>query len=138
LWHWKNTYAFEKHKATLQMANWVVPARGFSLLLDPIVADDLVGEGFPTKESLSQYIYENSLLPLEEYWQYHLVENTRRAAQKGVEPHATRLKQPQDTLINRFKSPDGINILVVGGRTNDFWQAGDWSHMGSFSIDDWR
>ncbi|MFC1820843.1 UGSC family (seleno)protein [Thermodesulfobacteriota bacterium] len=147
LWHWKNTYAFEKHKAILQMASWVVPTLGknnmadicgFSLLLDPIVADDLVREGFPTKESLTQYIYENAQLSLEEFWQYHLVENTRRAAQKGVEPHATRLKQPQDTLINRFKSPDGINILVVGGRTNDFWQAGDWSHMGSFSIDDWR
>lgn len=147
LWHWKNTYAFDKHKAILQMSGWVLPSIpmdnykslcGFSLLLDPIVADDLVREGFPTKESLTQYIYENAQLPIEEFWQYHLVENTRRPAESGVEPLASLLKQPQDTLIKRFGSPEGISVFVVGGRTNDFWQGGDWSHTGSFSIDDWR
>ncbi len=143
MWHWKNTYQKEKHKAILHMANWVLPSGsyrgGFGLLLDPIVADDLVREGFPTKETVSEYVYENTLLTLEEFWQYHLVEGfSLPAGQKGNEPYTTWLKQPGDTLINRYRSPDEISILVVGGRTNDFWQGGDWRHIGSFSVDEWR
>ena len=142
-WHWKNTYEKEKHKAILHMANWVLPSggyrSGFGLLLDPIVAEDLIREGYPTKESLSQYCYENTLLTLGEFWQYHLVEGfSLPAAQKDIEPYASWLKQPEDTLITRYRSPDEISVLVVGGKTNDFWQAGDWRYIGSFSIDDWR
>jgi hypothetical protein len=143
IWHWKNTYEEKKHQAILRMASWNLPSgaykSGFSLLLDPIVADDLMKEGFSDKESLSKYIYENTKLTLEEFWQYHLVEGwTLPAAQKGVEPYASWLKKPGDTLITRYLNPDEISILIVGGRTNDFWQAGDWRPMGSFSIDEWR
>ena len=143
MWHWKNTYEKEKHKAILHMANWVLPSggyrSGFALLLDPIVAEDLVREGFPTKESVSEYVHKNTMLTLEEFWQYHLVEGfSLPAGQKGVEPFASWLKKPKDTLVNRYLTPDEISVLVVGGRTNDFWQAGDWRPMGSFSIDQWR
>ncbi|MBN1848564.1 MAG: hypothetical protein JW932_08255 [Deltaproteobacteria bacterium] len=143
IWHWKNTFEESKHKAILQMAQWVLPSGGYKsglgLLLDPIVAHDLLREGFLTKESLSQYVYENSLLTLEEYWKYHLVEGlTLPAAQKGVEPYASWLKQPKEEKVHRYLNPDEISVLVVGGRTNDFWQAGDWRHIGSFSVDDWR
>jgi hypothetical protein len=143
IWHWKNTYEEKKHKAILRMASWNLPSgaykSGFALLLDPIVADELVKEGFSDKESLSKYIYENTRLALEEFWQYHLVEGwTLPAAQKGVEPYASWLKKPGDTLITRYLNPDEISILIVGGRTNDFWQAGDFRPMGSFSIDEWR
>jgi hypothetical protein len=143
IWHWKNTFEKEKNRAILHMANWVLPSggfrSGFGLLLDPIVADDLVREGFPTKEALSEYIYKNTKLTLEEFWQYHLVEGfSLPAAQRGIEPFASWLKKPKDTIISRYLSPVEISVLVVGGRTNDFWQAGDWRPMGSFSIDQWR
>jgi hypothetical protein len=141
MWSWKNTYEREQHKAILHMANWVGPfgARtGFGLLLDPLVADDLVREGFETKESVSEYVQKNTLYTLEEYWQYHSTETNRAAAEQGREPFASQLKQPQDTLIHRYATPAAISILVVGGRTNAFWQAGDWTHLGSFSIDEWR
>lgn len=143
IWHWKNTYEQEKHKAILQIANWLLPSGGYktglSLLLDPIVAEDLVREGFQTKESLSEYTYENTRLTLEEFWQYHLVDGfSLPAAKKGVEPYATWLHQPKDTLINRQRSPEEISVLVVGGKTNDFWQAGDFHLIGSFPIDEWR
>ncbi|MBN2059357.1 MAG: hypothetical protein JW882_02975, partial [Deltaproteobacteria bacterium] len=79
LWHWKNTYEREKNKAILRLASWILPSgpyqSGLGLLLDPIVARDLVSEGFPTKEALSRYVHENSKLPLEEYWQFHLIES---------------------------------------------------------------
>jgi hypothetical protein len=138
IWSWKNTFEKEKNKAMLHMANWVLPSSGFSLLLDPIVAEQLVNEGFPTKESVSKYLYENAKLTPEEFWQYHLIENKRRPGLMGVEPYASLLKQPKETQLNRYNKPESISIIVVGGRTNDFWKGGDWEHMGSFSIDDWR
>ena len=138
IWHWKNTYEYDKHKAILQMSNWMGANGGYCLLLDPIVADDLVREGFPTKESVSEYVYKNNKLTLGEFWQYHLIENSRRDANKGIEPYATWLKQPKDTLITRYRSQEAISLFVVGGRANDFWQAGDWHHLGSYSIDEWR
>jgi hypothetical protein len=142
-WHWKNTYENTKHKSALHMANWVLPSSGYksgySLILDPIVAEDFVREGFPTKESVSKYIFENTLIPLEEYWQYHLIESFGlTAGQKGIEPFATWLKQPKETLVHRYLDQDEISVLVVGGRTNDFWQMGDFRHIGTFSIDEWR
>ena len=125
------------------MANWILPSaaykRGLGILLDPIVAQHLLQEGFLTKESLSEYIHEKTRLPLEEFWQYHLVEGvTLPRAQKGLEPYASWLREPKDTVIHRYRSPDEISVLVVGGKTNDFWQAGDWHLIGSFSIDEWR
>ena len=143
MWHWKDTYEKTKIDSLLNMAGRVLPSgaykSGISFLLDPIVANDLVAEGFKTKESVRDHVYKNCFVSLDEYWQYHLVEGfSRRMGEKGVEPFASWLKQPGDTMINRFRSPDEINILVIGGRTNDFWQAGDWHLIGSFSIDEWR
>lgn len=141
MWSWKNTYERLQHKALAHMANWVGPfgeRTGFAALLDPLVAEDLVREGFPTKESVSEYIQKNALQTLEEYWQYHSTETNRAAAEQGREPFATRLKMPKETLLNRYSKPSAISFLVVGGRTNAFWQAGDWNHLGSFSVDDWR
>ncbi len=141
IWSWKNTYEHKKHEAILHMASWVGPfgpRTGIGLLLDPIVAEGLVGEGFPTKKSVSEYVQKNSKMTLEEYWQYHSVETSRAAALQGVEPFASQLKQPPDTLIDRYARPEAVSILVVGGRTNEFWQAGDWTHLGSYSIDEWR
>jgi hypothetical protein len=143
LWHWKNTFEKGQHESILHMANWVLPSAayksGLTLLLDPIVAEQLIKKGYFTKESLSEYIHANAQLSLEEFWQYHLVEGiTLPRAQKGLEPYASWLKKPKDTLIDRYRSPEEISILVVGGRTNDFWQAGDFHLIGSFSIDEWR
>ena len=141
IWLWKNTYEHEKHKAILHLSDWVGPfgARtGIGLLLDPIVAEGLVEEGFPTKESLSEYVQKNSKMTLGEYWQYHSVETSRAAALQGMEPYASQLKQPPETPIDRYANPEAVSVLVVGGRTNEFWQAGDWTHLGSYSIDEWR
>lgn len=143
IWSWKNTFEKEKHKAMLHMADWITPSgafkSGYGLLLDPIVAEQLITEGFPTKESLSEYISKNSKVPLEEFWQFHVIEaSTPQAANQGMEPYASWLKQPKDTLVPRFGRPEEISVLIVGGRTNDFWQAGDWRWMGSFAVDEWR
>ena len=143
LFHWKDTHEKTKIDSILNMARRILPSgaykSGLSFLLDPLVANDLVNEGFLTKESVSKHVYENTLLPLGEFWQYHLVNGfSLPMGQKGMEPYASWLKQPDDTLINRYRSPEEISMLVVGGRTNDFWQAGDFHLIGSFPIDEWR
>jgi hypothetical protein len=143
IWHWKDTYEHTKIDALLNIAGRPLPSSGYksgaSFLLDPIVAADLVREGFPTKQSVIEHILERALIRLGEFWQYHLVESFGRTlAQKGIEPYASWLKLPDDTLISRYRGADEISVLVVGGRTNDFWQAGDFHLIGSFSVDEWR
>ena len=143
IWHWKNTFEKEKNKAILHMANWVLPSggfrSGFGLLLDPIVADDLVREGFPTKEALSEYVYKNTKLTLEEFWQYHLVEGfSLPAAQRGIEPFASWFKLLDDTLIPRFVKPKDLTIVVAGGQTQARFQAVNLRYMQTVSIDKWR
>ena len=143
VFHWKDTYEKTKIDSILNMAGRILPSgtykSGLSLLLDPIVARDLYNEGFKSKEAVSQYVFENTKLTLGEFWQYHLVNGiSLPTAQKGVEPYASWLNQPDDTLINRYRNPEEINIIVVGGRLNDFWQAGDFHLIGSFPIDEWR
>jgi hypothetical protein len=137
-WGWSHTNENEKHKAILQMSHFFAPSSSYCLLIDPIVAEELVQEGYPTKESVSQYVHDNSWLTYKDYWGYDGPENNRQDAESGIEPWATRLKQPPEALLHRFDSPEAINLLVVGGRSNDFWKAADWVHIGSFSIDEWR
>jgi hypothetical protein len=137
-WGWSHTNENQKHKAILQMSYFLSPSSSYCLLLDPIVAEELVQEGFPTKEAVSQYVYDSSWLTYGEYWKYDGPENNRQDAERGVEPWATRLKQPPEALLRRFDTPEAISLLVVGGRSNDFWKAGDWAHIGSYSIDEWR
>jgi hypothetical protein len=55
-----------------------------------------------------------------------------------VEPFASWLKLPREEMIPQIASPDNIHILSVGGGTNLFWQAGDFGHVSSASVDKWR
>jgi hypothetical protein len=113
---------------------------GALVLMDPLVAEELKEtERFDTKEKLSQWLYDNSLVNYDDFWNNEIViAFTRPLARQGVEPFASRLKLPQDALIPRFPSPKSINIIVVGGGTNSFWQAGDFRYLGSASVDAWR
>jgi len=113
---------------------------GALVLVDPLVAKDLKEvEGFDTKEKLSEWLYKNTLMTVEDYWNSGLVSTfTLPQAQLGVEPFASWLKLPKDALIPRFLSPKEINIIVVGGETNAFWQAGDFRYIGSASVDAWK
>jgi hypothetical protein len=143
LHQWKDTFENRKSDAVINLANRIVPSgyykSGMTLLLDPVVANQLHGEGFCTKDDVSKFVFENARVKLGEYWGYYLVDiMTKPVGEKGVEPYATWLKSPDSTLINRFRSQKEIAVVVVGGSLNDFWQAGDFHLIGSFSIDEWR
>ncbi len=125
----------------VNLVSGITPTRNnLTLLLEPLVARTLKErEGFETKEQLSRWFHENALMPAGLYWDYQIVINyIEPQARKGVEPYATWLRLPEDALIPRFPDPEGISVVVVGGETNAYWFAGDFSYLTSVSVDEWR
>jgi hypothetical protein len=110
-----------------------------TLLLDPIAARQFVDRGgFDTKGKLIDFIHEVGTMPAAQYWDHQLVQNyIYPNATLGVEPLATNLKAAPDELIPMF-SRDNINVVVVGGETNGYWQIMGAGFRKSVSVDDWR
>lgn len=111
-----------------------------TLLLDPLVAKNLKEmQGFETKEAYSQWLSENVKIPAGQFCKadinYHFM---LPFAQQGIEPYATWYNLPDDVLIAPYNNPKNINIVVVGGETNAFWQTTDFAYSASASIDEWR
>jgi hypothetical protein len=111
-----------------------------TLLLDPLVAKNLKEmQGFGTKEEYSQWLSENVKIPAGQFCKadinYHFM---LPFAQQGIEPYASWYNLPDDVLIAPYNNPKNINIVVVGGETNAFWQTTDFSYSVSASIEKWR
>lgn len=113
---------------------------GITLFLDPLVARELKEKrGFATKDVLAEWIYENTLVPVDEYWSLNLAQVFHRPlADKGIEPYASWLKLPKGTKIPALATPKYINTIVVGGETNPVWMAGDFGYLTSASVDVWK
>ena len=113
---------------------------GLTLLLDPLVARDFrEREGFDSKEKLAKWFYENTLVPVDQYWSLDLAQHFHKPlADKGVEPYASWAKLPKGKMIPVWATPNCINTIVVGGGTNPGWYAGDFGYLISTSIDTWR
>ncbi len=113
--------------------------RQVTLLMDPIVANDFkdIG-GFQTKEQLSEWLLKNTPSPLPGYWMSHREELEK--AKSGVEPFAAWLKYPDGALVPASSLTPNVpvEIIVVGGETNAFMQLGDFRHVSSASVDQWR
>lgn len=126
-----------------------------TLILDPIVADDVASNGYQTKEAFAGYLAENTGTPGWLYWSNN--QNALKQAEEGVEPYAGWLKKGKDYVVpvSRYKgggisnssfmaSKDtnepttSIEIVVTGGGTNTFWSGGDFGYVGSASVDYWR
>jgi hypothetical protein len=110
-----------------------------TLLLDPITARQFIDRGgFDAKAKLIDFIHETAQMPSARYWDMQLVQNyIYPNATLGVEPLATRLKAGPDELIPMFQKQD-INVIVVGGETNGYWQIMGAKNRATVSIDDWR
>ena len=109
------------------------------LLLDPIAANQFVDRGgFDTKEKLIDFVHDSAQMPAARYWDMQLVQNyIYPNATLGVEPLATHLKAAPEDLIPMFAKP-AINVVVVGGESNGYWQIMGAGHRASVLIDDWR
>jgi hypothetical protein len=111
---------------------------GALIVADPLVAQRLVEEGYDNKDKLIDWLYKNTTQTVKDYkgrnYSY-LFEYPR--ALKGVEPFATWYKLPDDARIPHFPRRESINIVVTGGQTNAYSQAGNLSYGTSVSIDKW-
>lgn len=109
------------------------------LLLDPITARQFIDRGgFDTKDKLIRFVHETAQMPAGRYWDMQLVQNyIYPNATLGVEPLATRLKAAPDALIPMFLEEE-INVVVVGGETNGYWQIMGAKNRATLSVDDWR
>jgi len=116
------------------------PRTNLTLLLEPIAARALAQrEGFESKRKLQQWFHDNVKVPYEVYWDHQLVINyIEPQARKGVEPYASYLSQPKDSLVPRFGEPEKIGVVVVGGEKNAYWYATDFGWLKSEPIDRWR
>jgi hypothetical protein len=116
------------------------PDAGAFMIMDPTVADKLKSEGFDTKEKLIQWAWDNTKIRVGDYWNYYQLVQIflLPRAQNGVEPFASWLKLPADSLIPQFPSKGMINLAVVGGETQEFWQLADHTYVASTSVDTWR
>jgi len=127
-----------------QIPYWLQFISPFSpamLLLDPTIIKQLKErEGYNSKEQLIEYIHKNTTVTVGEWLDiFYSVQNfIHPGARQGVEPFASWMKLPRDAKIPRIARPSNIHILSVGGGTNLFWQAGDFGHISSASVDKWR
>lgn len=120
---------------------FVSPFSSAALFLDPNITQQLKeGEGFDSKEQLIEWIYDNTRVKVGDWMDdFYAVQNfILPMGRMGEEPFASWMKLPKDAEIPQFARPESITILSVGGGTNLFWQAGDFSYMSSASIDEWR
>jgi hypothetical protein len=109
------------------------------LLLDPLTARQFVERGgFVKKADLIQWLHETGEMPAGRYWDLQLVQNyIYTKATFGESPKARYLNVPDDTPVRMFEVTD-INVVVVGGEANGYWQMMGAHHKATVSVDAWR
>jgi hypothetical protein len=112
---------------------------GALVVCDPLIAKSLKEQGYDSKEQLIGWLHKNTLISVEDYKDEHFVSSfDQPRAEKGIEPYASWFKLSNDTMIPRFAKPSDINIVVTGGETQAFFQAGNLRYTTSVSIDKWK
>ncbi|MBN1832790.1 MAG: hypothetical protein JW896_11835 [Deltaproteobacteria bacterium] len=120
---------------------FVSPFSSTTLLLDPTIIHQMkYHEGIDSKEQLIEWIHQNTKVRVGDWLDdYYAVQNfVLPMGEMGQEPIASWMKLPKDAEIPQFSSPSRITVISLGGGTNFFWQAGDFSYMMSASVDNWR
>ena len=109
------------------------------LVLDPICARQFIDRGgFTDKAALIRWLHDTAQMPAGRFWDLQLVQNyVYPRATFGEEPLATKLKAAPDELIPIFQEQD-INVVVVGGETNGYWQMMGARYRTTVSVDEWR
>lgn len=109
------------------------------LLLDPIVARQFIDRGgFTRKSDLIAWLHDTARMPAARFWDMQLVQNyIYPRATFGEEPMAGKLAAAPDEPIPMF-SVEGINVVVVGGEANGYWQIIGSRLNATVSIDEWR
>jgi hypothetical protein len=150
---WGNTWTEglrESWREKMQaMIGGLEPFLGTTLVLDPIVARELVARGIADQPALIDWIHENVQVPARRYWDTYCARNfIREDADLGIEPFAGYRQAGPDELIPLFET-HRIHVVVAGGSTTGQWSAFsgapleprfrlDPSLPPTVSVDSWR
>jgi hypothetical protein len=111
-----------------------------TIVMDPTVAGLLKdAHGFKTKAELSEWLSKNVEVAAETYWGNGV--NTTAFTPmglQGLEPYATWLKVPPETLIKPFNNSGAIQVVVAGGGIQTTWFVTDFGLRRGILIDDWK
>jgi hypothetical protein len=112
---------------------------GGSIILDPTVAALLKDtQGFKTKGELSQWLADNVEKTVSSYWGNGVIATFSAAmALQGLEPQATWIKAPPETLIKPFNAK-GLQVIVTGGGIQTTWFVTDFRLGRGTLVDDWK
>jgi hypothetical protein len=113
---------------------------GATIVMDPTVAGLLKdAHGFKTKDELSEWLSKNVEVAVGTYWG-NGVNTTAMTpmALQGLEPFATWLNLPPETLIKPFTDTRSIQVVVAGGGIQTTWFLTDFRFGRGILIDDWK
>jgi len=118
---------------------WDTMEGGFTLVIEPSMAQDLVDLGFKSKEEVYEYLWKKSFQPMKEY-------RIRGAADfwtngwTGIEPTSGKpwKELPEDYMVPAGGyGPQSYCIIVCDGQETDC-QRFSGGHGLAFSVDNWR
>ena len=109
-------------------------------IFDPIAADRLYKEGAKTKEDVSKYVLEKTLIKVKDYWNqsYEIQNFVRPSAMLGQGSMAKYWTADPESMMPYFARTNNIGVVVVGGGKQQFWQIASGSPSTPQSIDAWR
>jgi hypothetical protein len=111
-----------------------------TIVMDPTVAALLQGaQGFKTKEALSQWFSDNVEKTVASLLGNGIgIGMVNGFASQGLEPYATWVKAPPDTLVRPFNNAKAIQIIVTGGKIQTTWFVTDFRLGRGVLVDAWR
>jgi len=120
------------------MCQSMVGGSGALAILDPLVAQRLVAQGYDNKQKITDYVFKNTTRTVKDFKESFLAPfHLYPLALQGREPYATWYKMPDDAQIPFFVSERQINFVVCGGQANAFFQIANMERTRSESIDKW-
>jgi hypothetical protein len=113
---------------------------GATIIMDPTVAGLLKNaHGFKTKAELGEWLAKNVEVSAGTFWGNGVnATGSGPMGLQGLEPYATWLKVPSETLIKPFTSARSIQVVVAGGNIQTTWFVTDFRFGRGVLIDEWK
>jgi hypothetical protein len=131
-----------KHPPHMMFRDYMRSLAGMAatVVMDGTVAGLLKNaHGFNTKGQLGAWLAKNVEVNVSTFWGngVNATADTPMGLQ-GLEPFATWLKLPPETLIKPFTNPKTIQFVVAGGNIQTTWFVTDFRFGRGILIDEWK
>ncbi len=131
-----------KHPPHMLIRDYMRSLAGSSatVVMDPTVAGLLRdAHGFKTKAELGQWLAKNVEVAAGTFWGNGVnATGSGPMALQGLEPYATWLKVPPETLIKPFTNSRAVQVVVAGGKIQTTWFVTDFRFGRGILIDNWK